>query len=146
MKIRRTMFCVLFGLLIVSGCTSTKSIASLNNGEYFKESPTIASYKGRYFMRFVYSDNEGVFAFFMMPQSKVNSDSLIYYLPVTSSSGDLKGKTQFQEIIKENEIEIIKKKKVFWEEPDGSLVVMFIEQLKDEEIKLLPRTEIEKEK
>jgi hypothetical protein len=122
--------------MIFVGCTSTKSITSHNNIKYFKESPSIVSYQTRYFLRFVYSDESS--AFFMMCESKVKNDSLIYYLPVTTSSGNLSGKPQFQEIIKENEIDIIKKKKIFWEEPDGSHVPMTIEQLKDEEIKLLP--------
>jgi hypothetical protein len=95
-------------------------------------------------MRFVYSDNDGAFAFFMMPESKMNGDSLIYYLPVTTSSGNYKGRTQFQEIIKVNEIEMVKKKNIFWEEPDGSHVAMRLGPLKDEEIELLPKTEKEK--
>ena len=137
MKIRKSIFCIIIGLIIVSGCVSTKSITSINNKKYFKESPSIVSYQEKYFLRFVYSDE--TFAFYMECESKVNSDTLIYYLPVTTSSGDLRGKTQFQEIIKANEIEIIKKENVYWEEPDESLVKMMVEQLKDEEIELLPK-------
>ena len=137
MKIRKSIFCIIIGLIIVTGCVSTKSIASINNKKYFKESPSIVSYQEKYFLRFVYSDE--TFAFYMACESKVNSDTLIYYLPVTTSSGDLRGKTQFQEIIKANEIEIIKKENVYWEEPDESLVKMMVEQLKDEEIELLPK-------
>jgi len=137
MKIRKSIFCIIIGLIIVSGCVSTKSITSINNKKYFKESPSIVSYQEKYFLRFVYSDE--TFAFYMACESKFNSDTLIYYLPVTTSSGDLRGKTQFQEIIKANEIEIIKKENVYWEEPDESLVKMMVEQLKDEEIELLPK-------
>jgi hypothetical protein len=136
MKIWKNIYYTIIGLMIVSGCVSTKSITSHNNKKYFKESPSIVSYQDKYFLRFVHSDE--TFAFYKYCVSKVNSDTLIYYLPMTTSSGDLRGKTQFQEIIKANEIEIIKKKNVYWEEPDESHVPMTIEQLKDEEIKLLP--------
>ncbi|HEY9082906.1 MAG TPA: hypothetical protein VIN73_06210 [Vicingaceae bacterium] len=120
--ILKNIFCLIIVLVTVTGCVSTKSISSYNDKTYFKESPKIVSYKDRYFLRFVYPDN--TFAFFMMCESKINADTLIYYLPVTTSSGNLRGKIQFQEIFKANEIEIIKKKNVYWEEPDGSLVVM----------------------
>lgn len=139
MKIFGEIFCVLLGLLVMTGCISTKSIASLEDKNYFKESPSIITYQDKFFLRFVYTDES--FAFFMMCDSKIKNDSLIYYLPATTSSGNLTGKTQFQEIIKENEIEVIKKKRVFWEEPDESYVSMTIEQIKDEEIDLLPKTE-----
>lgn len=142
MKIRKSVFCILLGLLVLTGCSSTSSIASFSDKNYFKESPSIITYQDKYFLRFVYTDES--FAFFMMCDSKIKSDSLIYYLPVTTSSGNLIGKIQFQEIIKENEIEIIKKKKVFWEEPDESYVLMMIERIKDEEINLLPKTENKK--
>lgn len=132
------MYCALIGVLILSGCVSSSSIASLNDRDYFKESPKIVTYEGRYFMRFVYPDPEG-FVFFMMADSKVNNDSLIYYLPVTTSSGNMRGRVQFQETVKANEIEIIKKNRVFWEEPNGSLVAMDVGQLKAEEIGLLPK-------
>ena len=130
--------------MIVSGCVSTKSIASLNDKRYFKESPSIVSYQDNYFLRFVHTNE--TFAFYMWCDSKVKGDTLIYYLPVTTSSGDQRGKTQFQEIVKADEIEIIKKKNVYWAEPDESLVKMLIEQLKEEEIKLLPKTETKNEK
>lgn len=124
-----------------SGCISTKSIASLNDKRYFKESPSIVSYQGKYFLRFVYTDQ--TFAFSMSCESKVRRDTLIFYLPVTTSSGDLRGKTQFQEVFKANEIEIVKEENVYWEEPDESLVKMSIEPLKLEEIELLPKTKKE---
>lgn len=136
-KLYRNILCIIIALMSVVACTSSRSISSLNNKSYFKESPSIVSYQTRYFLRFVYSDES--FAFFMMCESKLKNDSLVFYLPVTTSSGDLRGKTQFQEIIKENEIDIINKKKVFWEEPDGSYVSMEVEIISDEEIELLPK-------
>ncbi len=142
--ILKNIFCLIIVLVTVTGCVSTKSISSYNDKTYFKESPKIVSYKDRYFLRFVYPDD--TFAFFMMCESKINADTLIYYLPVTTSSGNLRGKIQFQEIFKANEIEIIKKKNVYWEEPDGSLVVMPIEQLNNKEIELIPTTKTEKQK
>jgi len=137
MKVRKNVLCIIFGLMIFFGCESTRSISSFNNKRYFKESPSIVSYQDKYFLRFVFTDE--TFAFYMWCESKVKNDTLIYYLPVTTSTGDRSGKIQFQEIFKANEIEIILNKNVYWEEPDESLVKMLIEPLKDEEIELIPK-------
>src|SRR5690606_28473472 len=96
--ILKNIFCLIIILVTVTGCVSTKSISSYNDKTYFKESPKIVSYKDRYFLRFVYPND--TFAFFMMCESKINADTLIYYLPITTSSGNLRGKIQLQEIFK----------------------------------------------
>ena len=136
MKSGKVAFVVVLLVALVSACISTKSIASLNDRDYFQESPTIVTNQESYYLRFVYPEKS--FAFFMQCESKVKGDSLIYYLPVTTSSGNLRGQTQFQEILEENELRIVKLGNVFWEEPDGSLVSMEFSEISSDEIELLP--------
>lgn len=140
MTIRTLFSATLLGLVLFWSCTTTKSIASYSDKSYFEESPSIITYKGKYFLRFVYSKEP--FAFYMHCESKIKGDSLIYFLPVRTSSGNLSSSVQFQEIIKPKFIETVESKNVFWQEPDGSLIHMKTGQIEKEEIELLPTKNI----
>jgi len=139
MKLLRICFYTLIGSFVTLGCApAIRSIASFDDKKFFDESPSIVSYQERYFLRFVYTTSEP-FAHFMMCDSKIKNDSLFYYLPVTSSSGDRRGQIQFQEVVGKDKTQIIKKGKVFWKEPNGNLVLMKVEQVKTGEVQLLPK-------
>jgi hypothetical protein len=124
-------FLIISILAALSGCTSSRSITSLNNELYFKESPKIIVIEDSYYLRFIYSDTQNANGFAMFTESKIINDSLIFYLPVTTSSFNRKGMTQFEEIITKNKIEIIKNGKVFWKNPDESIIHMEIQQSKE---------------
>lgn len=115
---------------LIVGCFSTSGVISLENKSYFKEIPKIVIKKDRYFLRFRYSETEK-FTFFMMTNSKIKDDKLIFYLPVTTSSGNLKGKLQFEEILTQKKIALIKEGLVFWEEPDKQLIPLKIENMEE---------------
>ena len=138
MKLLRICFYIFIGFVVTLGCApAVRSIASFDDKKFFDESPSIVYHQDRCFLRFVYTTKS--FAHFMMCESKIKNDSLLYYLPVTSSSGDRRGQIQFQEVVGENEVQIIKKGKVFWKEPNGNFVLMKVEQVKTVEVRLLPK-------
>jgi hypothetical protein len=126
----------LFFLMLTFGCTtSERSIASLNDEQYFNEAPKIVIYENRYFLRFQYSDKNNAWGFYMFIHSKFKKDSLIFYLPATTSSGSMRGRIQFQEITSGKELKAIIENNFFWEEPDGGFRKMNKENLKEEEIR-----------
>lgn len=122
---------VFFLSLIVFGCATNRSITSLENEKYFKESPKIVKVENRCYLKFTYADNNDTWGFAMFTESKIENNSVIFCLPVTTSSGDMRGKTQHEEIITANKVELINKGSVFWEDPDGTLRQMTIDIIQD---------------
>jgi len=86
-------------ILALTGCAVNRSITNLNNDIFFRQPPKIVVIENQYFIRFVYSDRDDAHRFAMSTESKVVNNSLIFYLPVTTSSYDMSGRTQFEEII-----------------------------------------------
>ncbi|MBC7450099.1 MAG: hypothetical protein H7259_01270 [Cytophagales bacterium] len=128
----------LFGLiLLLAGCTSNKSITALHNALYFKDSPVIATTSNRYFLRFRYSDDVNALRYYMSTSSEIRNDTLIFYIPATSSTSNVSGQLQFEEIITQEKINGIKHKNVYWQEPDGTLSAMNIEPLNEEELLII---------
>jgi hypothetical protein len=116
-----------FLIFFVVGCSSTQSISFHVDNKYFKESPLIVHTESRFFLKFVYSDSENASGFAMYTESNIENDSLIFYLPVTTSSFNMRGKTQYEEITSDEKIKIIAEGNVFWKQPDNSLVRMNVE-------------------
>jgi hypothetical protein len=128
-------YLILLIAITLIGCTTTHSVAELNDELFFKESPKIVTDGNQYFLRFVYSDKEGAWGFAMYTSSEIYNDSLIFYIPVTTSSGNLRGRVQFEEIKSSEKIKIIKKEKVFWKEKNGTFIPLVIHRMTNEELK-----------
>jgi len=94
---------------------------SVYDNNYFSGTPGIIIFHDQYFLKFRYSSDEGLH-FFMITNSKIENNKLIFYISATSSSGEMTGKTQYEEIIQNDKISLINRSLVFWEEPDGKLV------------------------
>lgn len=105
---------------------------SFSDRSYFKEPPKIVTKDDRYYLRFVYSD-EGSFAFFMMTQSKVREDKVVFFIPSTTSSGKKHGEVQYEEIRSDEKIKLIREKKAYWINPDEKMITLRIEPLNEEE-------------
>jgi hypothetical protein len=115
--------------LLITACFSTlEGTVSIDDKSYFSEEPKIVTRENRYFLRFRYSD----YPFYMSADSKIESNKLIFYIPVTTSTGNAKGKLQFEEIISEEKIKLIKEGAVFWQEPSKKLVSLKIEDMKED--------------
>jgi hypothetical protein len=124
-KIKLTLILIL--LLMIAGCASAS--ISMNDQDLLMESPKIVTKQGMYFIRFRYAESPS-FVFYMMTWSKIRDNKLIFYIPVTSSSGDLRGVVQFEEIVSPKKIDLIKKDLVFWQEPDKKLIPLEIDTMK----------------
>ena len=73
----------------------------------------------------------------MSTYSKIKYNKLIFYIPCTSSSGNLRGIVQHEEIVDSNKIRLITEGLVYWEEPDKKLVSIEIKPMK-ESVSTLP--------
>lgn len=115
--------------LLITACSATsKGIVSIDDKKYFSEEPKIVTKQNRYFIRFRYSD----FPYYMSADSKIETNKLIIYIPGTTSTGNAKGKLQFEEIVSEAKIKLIREGAVFWEEPSKKLVPLKIEDMKED--------------
>ena len=94
------------------------------DGELFEERPIIVIEEGKYFME--WTQGEWPYAFF--PTTRIKEEKVIFYVSVTTSSGNRTGQLNRQEIKKMKYIEKILMNQAFWKEPDGSLVKLEIER------------------
>ena len=124
---------IIIPLLSIIGCVSPG--ISMHDLGIFSESPKIVTHDGRYFLRFRYGNDERVFYF--ITWSNIKNEKLIFYVPATSSSGDPRGRVQFEEIADKGKIDYIRRGEVYWEEPSGDLIPLKIDSMK-ESIESLP--------
>ena len=124
----RISFCIL--TLFITSCFSNHGIVSIDDKNYFSEPPKIVTTDSRYFLRFVYSDANNI-AMYSMTNSKIVGSKLIFFIPVITSTGNAMGKLQYEEIVDDKKIRLIKKGSVYWENPDKKLVPLKIEVLKE---------------
>jgi len=122
---KRILYLLVISALILTGCTSPG--ISIYDTEVFKESPKIVMKNDIYYVRYRYS--EGAFA--LLTSSKIKDDKLIFYLECTTSSGYPNGRLGFEKIMDRKRINLIKRKSVFWQEPDGKLIPLEIEPLEE---------------
>ena len=117
--------------LLITACASTSRV-SIGDKNYFKEEPKIVTKENRYFLRFRYTDMNNFGHYYFSTESKIENNKLVFYFQgVTSSTADAQGKLQFEEIISENKISLIKEGAVFWEESDKKLVSLKVEEMKE---------------
>lgn len=128
MKNRQILF-ILGLILLIGSCSKSGSIISHNDTRYFKESPKIVTKDNRYFLRWQYSDNTKANLFYMMSSSEIINDTLQFSIPVSSSSGSLNGKVQFEEVTSITKIKKLKENKVVWKNPNGTVISLKIEPL-----------------
>ena len=115
-------------LLIIACSSSLKGLVSIYDKRYFSEEPKLVTKENRYFLRFRYSD----YPFYMSANSKIETNKVIFYIPGTTSTGNAIEKLQFEEIVSEGKIKLIKEGAVFWEEPSKKLVPLKIEDMKED--------------
>ncbi len=136
MKIRKIF--ILFTIaFFVSFCKTNNSIISINDTRYFKETPKIVNRDDRYFVRWIYSEESTIPLFYMLTKSEIINDTLQIYIPVTTSSGNLKGKYQFDEITSSIKINKIKENKVVWREPNNSHINLQVEEMSINDARIL---------
>ena len=128
---------VLLNLSYFFVACSLKGFIALNDEYYFSESPKIVTKENRYFLRFRYSDAENAWGFYMFTESIMKEDKVIFYIPATTSTGDKRGRLQFEEIISEGKIDFIKKGAVFWE-VEGKLTPLMIEVMSEDLDSVMP--------
>jgi hypothetical protein len=130
MNFKRTF--LIFCATALGACSSQRSIMSFSDRSYFKEPPNIVTKDDRYYLRFVYTD-QGSFAYFMMTQSKVRENKVVFFIPSTTSSGKKHGDVQYEEIRNEDKIKLIREKRAFWINPDKTMITLRIAPLDEEE-------------
>lgn len=104
---------------------------------YFKESPSIVRCDTSYYLRFRYAEGKDKWHFYMMTWSTIKGDSLVFYLPCTSSSGYCDGKLQFEGIEGKAKTDLAKKGKAYFLEPDKTYIPLAVEKIREEEVHLL---------
>jgi hypothetical protein len=119
-------------LFVLGACASQRSVMSFSDRSYFKDPPKIVAKDDRYYLRFVYTD-QGSFAYFMMTQSKVREDKVVFFIRSTTSSGKKHGEVQYEEIRADEKIRLIREKMAYWINPDEKLITLRIEPLDEEE-------------
>lgn len=112
--------------VITASCASPWRVG-FDERQRFEESPKIVEYDNRYFLRFRYSDAPDGYHFAMFGASRIKNDTLLFYIPASTSSGYLKGVVQFEEIISPRKIELIEQRVVFWEGENRVLTPMVVE-------------------
>jgi hypothetical protein len=119
---KKSVLCSFYSMLLIQfNCITSKGMISVYDNNYFSDTPGIIICHDQYYLKFRYSNDEGLH-FFMITNSKIENNKLIFYISATSSSGEMTGKTQYEEIIQNDKISLINRSLVFWEEPDGKLV------------------------
>ena len=120
-------------LLFALGCSSSFRIALADDG-YFLESPKIVTTQNRFFLRWRYADKP---LFAMYSASKIENGKLVFYIPVTTSTGSESRKLHFEEIKDPAKLLLVSENKVFWEDPDGSLKELKVEPMSADEFSSL---------
>lgn len=136
MKIQKCIILIITVFFTYS-CKTSSSIISINDTRYFKETPKIVSRDDRYFVKWIYADNSQIPLFYMLTKSEIVNDTLQIYIPVTSSSGNLKGKYQFDEITSETKKNLVRQNKVVWREPNNTLIKLKVEEMSLDDAKIL---------
>jgi hypothetical protein len=125
-------FIVLIFAFALVACSTQRSVMSFSDRSYFKEPPKIVTKGDKYYLRFVYTD-QGSFAYFMMTESRVKEDRVIFFIPSTTSSGKKHGEVQYEAIENNEKIRLIREKRAFWVNPDETTVTLRVEPLDEED-------------
>ncbi|MBT1689115.1 hypothetical protein [Dawidia soli] len=126
-----------FCLLILVACAPI-AFVDLHDANRFQESPTILRSGDRYFIRFRYADlEEGPPLTFMAIRTKVQHDTLLFYIPSMASDGNMAGRLQIEEIKDKKQIDLIDQNKFFWKEVNNDLVPLTVGTPTEEDIALI---------
>ena len=122
-------------MMLLLGCTTTSKIR-FDDKKYFQEPPKIVTSGNRFFLRWVYADHQQPL-FAMSSESRIKNDSLLFYIPATTSSGNVNGRLHLEEIKDPQKLSFIQQHKTFWLNPDGSLKSLNPESMSQQEFKQL---------
>ncbi len=95
---------------------------SLHDKAMFEEAPHIVKRNNTYYLRFKY----GKRSFLAYTKSIVKDDKAIFFLPVTTSTGNPSGRYQEERIDNPEKIEAVQNGHAFWQEPSGELIKLLI--------------------
>jgi hypothetical protein len=137
----RLIILLLLSSLLISGCISSgKGMIAASDENYFKEFPKIVTHEGKYYLRFRYADKP---LFYMYASTKIQDNTLVLYIPVTTSTGYRAGKLHYQEIGLQEQIKLAKEDAVFWENPGGQLVQLKVEPMNEEDIEMIREKDVQ---
>jgi hypothetical protein len=126
-----------FCLLVLVAC-GPMAFVDLHDANRFLESPTIIKSGDRYFIRFRYADKEeGPPLTFMAIRTKVQKDTLLFYIPAMASDGSMAGRLQIEEITDTRQITLIDQGKFFWKEVNNALVPLTLQPPTEEDLALI---------
>ena len=114
------------------------AFVDLHDANRFLEPPTIIKSGDRYFIRFRYADKEeGPPLTFMAIRTKVQKDTLLFYIPAMASEGSMAGGLQIEEITETRQITLIDQGKFFWKEVSKKLVPLALQPPTEEDLALI---------
>lgn len=105
------------------GCNLPRSGFSMTDSRYFGTPPQVWQANGYSYLVFRYPDAP---CFFALTSSRVVADRVVFRLAATSSSGNMEGRLQAEEIKTPHKLQCIATGQVYWQEPDGSLLPIAI--------------------
>jgi len=120
-------------MMMLPGCRTTSKIV-FDDKKYFQEPPKIVTSADRFFLRWVYADDQQPL-FAMFSESRIKKDSLFFYIPVTTSTGKVNGRLHLEEIKNPQKLSFIQQHKAFWINPDGSLKSLNPRPMSEQEFK-----------
>jgi len=103
---------------------------SLHDKQIFRQTPGIVTQNGNYFLAFQYGPNSNYF----YCGSKIVKGNLVFFLDVTTSTGNPDGRWQYEAIKNKQKIALVEKGKAYWEQPDHQLIKLEIKVLESGEI------------
>jgi hypothetical protein len=126
-----------FCMLVLVAC-APMAFVDLHDANRFQESPTVIRSGDRYFIRFRYADKEeGVPPSFMAIRTKVQHDTLIFFIPAMASGGSYAGRLQIEEIKEAEQITLIDQGKFFWKDVSKALVPLALQTPSEEDLALI---------
>lgn len=126
-----------FCLLMVVAC-APMAFVDLHDVTRFQESPTVIRSGDRYFIRFRYADREeGVPPSFMAIRTRIQEDTLIFFIPAMASGTSWAGRLQIEEIKEAKQITLIDQGKFFWKEVSKELVPLTLQPPTEEDLALI---------
>jgi len=99
----------------------------MNDAGIFMERPKILEINAEYFLAYRYAAH----TFLMSVDSGIENGNLVFYVSGLTSTGSPGGRAILAQVRDGDRMALIRSNRVFWKEPDDSLVRMKIEKMTD---------------
>ncbi len=113
----------IMGCCTTVGCSLPRSGFSMTDSRYFGTPPQVWQANGHSYLVFRYPATS---CFFALTSSHVVKDRVVFRLVATSSSGNMQGHLQAEEITTPRKLQYIANRQVYWQEPDGRLLPLVV--------------------